>query len=82
MYKVIGERIEASSIDIDQKVLDRHDVDFSNYQSAVDYYDTIFSDVAKDVCHLGGEFVITMLHKGKIVKRHVLSTTINNEQHI
>jgi hypothetical protein len=80
MYTVIGERIESSSIDIEQKVLDRNDVDFSNYQSAVDYYDTTFSDVAKDVCHLGGEFVITMFHKGKIVKRHMVSTTINNEQ--
>lgn len=80
MYKVIGERIETSTLDNQSSSVYRHDLDFRTYHSAVDYYEKTFSDVSRDVCHLGGEFVITMIHDDKIVKRHVVSTTINDEQ--
>jgi hypothetical protein len=81
MYKVTGERIETSTLDNQSSSVYRHDLDFSNYQSAVDYYENIFSDVSKDICHLGGEFVVTMIHNDKVIKRHVVSTTVNDEQH-
>ena len=80
MYKVIGERIEISAIDSKDSVVDKNVMDFSNYRAAIDFYETVFADVSKDICHIGGEFVITMLHNNKIVKRHTASTTINNEQ--
>lgn len=80
MYKVIAEMIEASTLDNKDSMVDRQITDFSDYNIAVDYYEQVFSDVSKDICHLGGEFVITMLHNNKIVKRHIVSTTVNNEQ--
>jgi dihydrofolate reductase len=80
MYTVIGERIETSVFDSQDTLIDRHDTVFGNYQSALDYYDTTFSDVSKDICHLGGEFIITMLNNDKVIKRHIVSTTVSNEQ--
>lgn len=80
MYKVIAEMIEVSAIDSKESMVDRQVTDFSDYIPAIDYYEKTFSDVSRDICHIGGEFVITMLHNNKIVKRHLVSTTVNNEQ--
>ena len=73
-YKVIGQRnIEGNWED--------HTQEFDNYSDATLYYSQIFSQVAEDICDLGGELVFTLIGEdehgtGSIMKRHTVSTTV------
>lgn len=71
-YIVIGQRIISDEID-------KHEEAFSDYNTAIDYYSDTFRDVSYDVCHIGGEFVITLIEVSenpKILKRNLTSTTV------
>jgi len=73
-YKVIGQRnIEGNWED--------HTQEFDNYSEATLYYSQIFSQVAEDICDLGGELVFTLIGQDddgteSIMKRHTVSTTV------
>lgn len=77
-YRVIGERILSAHEDNN---VDRHELGFTSYTDAVDYYVSILSQVAEDMTDLGGEFVCTLVcdkdeETVEVMKRHVISTTI------
>lgn len=60
---------------------EEHRQDFDTYSEAALYYSQIFSQVAEDICDLGGELVFTLVAMKddggiEIMKRHIVSTTI------
>jgi hypothetical protein len=79
MYKVIGQftpNIELTNVTEPH----RFDKEFELHTNALDYYTTTLSDIAENISDIGGEFVITLVGSAtgeeRILKRHVLSTTI------
>lgn len=82
-YRVIGQRTNVNNHNdsISTTKWDEHTQDFDSYSEATLYYSQIFSQVAEDICDLGGEFVMTLLADKEdgsveVMKRHVVSTTI------
>lgn len=79
-YRVIGQRTIAGKFQDDAK-WDEHTQEFDSFSEATLYYSQIFSQVAEDICDLGGEFVMTLLADKEdggveVMKRHVVSTTV------
>lgn len=82
-YRVMGQRTNVGnhSESISLTKWDEHTQEFDNYSEATLYYSQTFSQVAEDICDLGGEFVMTLLADKEdgtteVMKRHVVSTTI------
>lgn len=80
MYKVIGQfspNIELTNY----TEPNRFDKEFDKHTDAMDYYTTLLADMSETISDIGGEFVISLiggvgLEDERILKRHVLSTTI------
>jgi len=80
MYKVIGQFSPNIELTIETEP-HRFDKLFEKHTDAMDYYTTTLSDISETISDIGGEFVITLiggvgLEEERILKRHVLSTTI------
>jgi hypothetical protein len=79
-YRVIGQRTNVGRFEENAK-WDEHTQEFDNYSEATLYYSQIFSQVAEDICDLGGDFIFTLVADKEdgsveVMKRHVVSTTI------
>jgi hypothetical protein len=77
-YRVIGERISTAN---DDNQVDRHELEFTSYTDAVDYYISMLSQVVEDMTDLGGDFVCTLVcdkhdETVEVMKRHVITTTV------
>ena len=79
MYKVIGQfspNIELTNY----TEPNRFDKAFDKHTDAMDYYTTLLADMSETISDIGGDFVITLTGESngeeRILKRHVLSTTI------
>lgn len=60
---------------------EEHTQEFETYSEAALYYSQIFSQVAEDICDLGGELVFTLVAQtddgsNEVMKRHTVSTTV------
>lgn len=79
MYKVIGQfspNIELTNY----TEPNRFDKEFNKHTDAMDYYTTLLADMSETISDIGGDFVISLIGgvglEERILKRHVLSTTI------
>lgn len=79
MYKVIGQFSPNIELTIETEP-HRFDKEFELHTDALDYYTSILSEMSENVSDIGGEFVSTLIGESggeeRILKRHVLSTTI------
>ena len=79
MYKVIGQFSPNIEL-VNETEPHRFDKEFELHTNALSYYSTTLADMAENISDIGGEFVITLVGESngeeRILKRHVLSTTI------
>lgn len=79
MYKVIGQFSPNIELTIETEP-HRFDKEFELHTDALDYYTSILSEMSENISDIGGEFVSTLIGESggeeRILKRHVLSTTI------
>jgi hypothetical protein len=79
MYKVIGQFSPNIELTIETEPY-RFDKEFELHTDALNYYSTTLADMGENISDIGGEFVITLIGAStgeeRILKRHVLSTTI------
>lgn len=79
MYKVIGQFSPNIELTIETEP-HRFDKEFELHTDALEYYTSILSEMSENISDIGGEFVSTLIGESggeeRILKRHVLSTTI------
>jgi hypothetical protein len=79
MYRVIGQFTPNIELTIETEP-HRFDKEFELHTDALDYYTSILSEMSENISDIGGEFVTTLIGESggeeRILKRHVLSTTI------
>jgi hypothetical protein len=79
MYKVIGQFSPNIELTIETEP-HRFDKEFELHTDALDYYTSLLSEMSENISDIGGEFVTTLIGESngeeRILKRHVLSTTI------
>ncbi len=79
MYKVIGQFLPNIEL-VNYTEPHRYDKEFDLHTDALDYYTSTLSEMSETISGIGGEFVVTLIGESdgeeRILKRHVLSTTI------
>jgi hypothetical protein len=79
MYKVIGQFLPNIEL-VNYTEPHRYDKEFDLHTDALDYYTSTLSEMSETISDIGGEFVVTLVGESdgeeRILKRHVLSTTI------
>jgi hypothetical protein len=79
MYKVIGQFSPNIEL-VNYTEPHRYDKEFDLHTDALDYYTSTLSEMSETISDIGGEFVVTLVGESdgeeRILKRHVLSTTI------
>jgi hypothetical protein len=79
MYKVIGQFSPNIEL-VNETEPHRYDKEFNLHTDALDYYTSTLSEMSETISDIGGEFVVTLVGESdgeeRILKRHVLSTTI------
>jgi hypothetical protein len=79
MYKVIGQFSPNIEL-VNYTEPHRYDKEFDLHTDALDYYTSTLSEMSETISDIGGEFIVTLVGESdgeeRILKRHVLSTTI------